>query len=93
VSSFARISLYNALVFSPEVTRVPFPIHSLTLNNELDLLDAVKLLDKTPLAVHEYIKEAHHQHNVTKKKASLKHPHVHDRHSLRGKHGKTHGVC
>jgi hypothetical protein len=70
-----------------------FPIHSLTSNNELDLLSTIQLLDKTPLSVHEHLREAHYEHSVTKKKASLKHTHVHDGHSLHGKHGKTHGVC
>ena len=58
-----------------------------------DLLDTIKILDKAPASVHEYHKQMHHERTHAKAKASSKHTHVDDSHSLQGKHGKTHGIC
>ena len=58
-----------------------------------DLLDTIKLLDKTPVAVHEHAKVEHEANTHQKKQRSSKHSEVDDSHSLQGKHGKTHGIC
>jgi len=58
-----------------------------------DLLDTIKSLDKTPVAVHEHAKAEHEVNTHQKKNRSSKHSGVDDSHSLQGKHGKTHGIC
>jgi len=57
-----------------------------------DLRDAVHRLDEAPPEVHEYYAEHHAVQIHNKKKRDLKHHH-HEKHSLQGKTGKTHGVC
>lgn len=58
-----------------------------------DLLDAIKLLDNAPAAVHEHMKQVHEADLQLKTEASSKYTDVDDSHSLQGKHGKTHGIC
>ncbi|THH16691.1 hypothetical protein EW146_g3992 [Bondarzewia mesenterica] len=57
-----------------------------------DLTAAVKSLDEMPKEVADHLAQAHLHRSHSAANNSHKHPY-HDKHSLAGKHGKTHGVC
>lgn len=72
-------------------TSVSVLSNSIILN--LDLVDTIKSLDKTPVAVHDHAKAEHEANTHQKRNRSSKHSGADDSHSLQGKHGKTHGIC
>lgn len=57
-----------------------------------DLREAIDTLDKTPKVVLDHQEDVAKKDIVTAQKKSQKHHH-HEKHSLAGKHGKTHGIC
>ncbi|KIJ41001.1 hypothetical protein M422DRAFT_31912 [Sphaerobolus stellatus SS14] len=57
-----------------------------------DLREAVTRLDETPQEVIDHAKKVHDDDRMREVTRKMKHFHQ-EKHSLQGKHGKTHGVC